>query len=205
MNRAFSNILILLLIIVILLLVAGWFYFSQPAATPQATPEQLTTSPTPALTTATPTSTSIPTRTVEAGGAVSFPEYSATVPTTWADSREHDEIRDIDRLTLTRNGYKIRISQAATGGSACLYPGDSEVEGPSARYDSFVEIEGAGGKTYRRGGPSAESAGATICEQRETGYFQPTGFGHINYEVPEAFDGTVVSEMDVIIASLSEL
>lgn len=187
---------------IIILAVAGGAYFAGKSGL------RLTTS------TSTPAATIIPTiaptsspsvvskKTVSAGGSLVFPKYTIEVPDTWTAKPEHDSKADMDRLTLSRDGYEIIIYQAATGGAVCLYPEDPDFEGPSSRYADYTVIGTKEGRIFRRGGESG-GTGYTLCSRQKDGSFiQPTFFGHISYKVPVATDPSILVEMDVIIGSI---
>lgn len=139
--------------------------------------------------------------TVTAGGAVSFATYTIKVPIDWNVKYEPDTVNDTDRLTLAKGSYEIRIFQGATGGAACLYPGDPPSEGPSGEYTSFTNLTTVGGMTLRRSGSSG--GGFTICQLTQEGYFQPTNFGHIAIVAPVAPSPQIVSEIDAMLTSLT--
>jgi hypothetical protein len=125
------------------------------------------------------TPTKKPTKTVTAGVAasaqLSFSKYQITVLDGWAytnDTTAGDS--PTDTLTITKNGYQIKIYQAATGGAMCIYPEDAPFEGPSSTYDEYVDITTVGSLKLRR----SHTTGATtytICSRGSEGlYGQPT-------------------------------
>lgn len=185
----------IIILLIILGVGGGAYYIGRQDAAPTPTSTSVITTPSP---------TPSPKKKVTAGGAVSFATYTILLPDNWTATQEHDSKTDIDRLTLKRDGYEIRIFQGATGGAQCLYPGDQEAEGPSGKYDTFVTIMTQDGVTLRRSG-TAGSTGFTLCQKQPDGiYIQPTSFGHISYLLPTNFDSSVLSEMDTIIASLKK-
>lgn len=142
-------------------------------------------------------------RTVSAGGVVSFPAYEIVVPEGWQEKIQHDDVTQIDILTLTNGAYEIRIMQGATGGALCLYPGDAPFEGPSAEYPAFWEIK-ASDILLRRSGEEGGDA-FTLCEKKDDNtYFQPTTFGHISYKLPAGYDKDMLSQMDEMASSLKK-
>ena len=190
-------------IIVILAVVGGAFYMGRrqgaPLPSPTATPgsEEITSPPDTAP-------SPVPKKTFSGGGILSFASYTGSAPTDWNVTKE-TQGPDIERLYLDKDGYQISIMQGATGGVLCLYPGDPEFEGPSANYDTFVEIVGAGGEIFRRGGADSSQVdwtGFTVCEKRNDQFIAPTSFGHISYRAPKNYDPAIIAEMDAIIASL---
>lgn len=193
-----------LFLTVLIAIVGGGFYMGRrqkaPLPSPPATPspdEEITlppgTTPLPA-----------PKKTFSGGGILSFASYSGETPDDWTVSKE-SQGPDIERVYLDKDGYQISIMQGATGGVLCLYPGDPAFEGPSATYDTFVEIVGAGGELFRRGGADGSQVdweGFTICQMRDNQFIAPTIFGHISYRAPKNYEEQVLAEMDAIVASL---
>ena len=108
----------------------------------------------------------------------------------------------MDKLTLTKLGYKMTISEGAFGGSGCLYPGDPPQE-MAQTFTSYVEITDPNGFIFRRS--STGAGGWTVCQKGSGGSFgAPTSFGHINIAEPSVSDSTVVGEIDQILASLKK-
>lgn len=141
-------------------------------------------------------------KTVEAGGVLSFPKYTVSLPEGWASEREQGQ--DMDKLTLSKLGYKITISEAAFGGGGCLYEGDPPSE-MAQTFTSFVEINNPNGFVFRRGMSSPNTY--TICQKGTEGSFgAPTVFGHISFTTPGTPDKNVVifPEADSILASLKK-
>lgn len=176
---------------------------------PQAVSTTMPTEPTPGATQVVMTPAASPsagfTR-VQAGGILIFNTYTIDIPSDWNYSKEAAPTGDIalDKLTLTNGTYQISIYQAATGGAPCLYPGDADVEGPSSRYTSFVEITTVTGDKLRRGGTDG-STGFTVCELQSGGYGQPTAFGHISIKTPVGATKVMLNEIDSILASLRKI
>ena len=108
----------------------------------------------------------------------------------------------VDTLTITNGAYQIKIFQAATGGAMCLYPGDADFEGPSSRYEAFVELTTKDGILLRRGGTTK---GFTVCQKSTENFGQPTVFGHTSYTTPATADTAIVKQMDEMIASLKKI
>ena len=150
------------------------------------------------------TPSSIPTvnkQTISAGGVLSFPNYSLVIPEGWKSTREQGQ--DMDKLTLTKQGYKMTISEGAFGGSGCLYPGSPPQE-MAQTFSSFVEIINPNGFVFRRS--STGTGGWTVCQKGSDGSFgAPTSFGHTTIIEPATPDANVVTEIDEILASLKKL
>lgn len=185
----------------------GWvptLSFNKPQAVststsnePTATPEVVTPSASP----------SAGFTRVKSGGILVFNAYTIDVPTDWTYSKEGAPSGDIvsDKLIIKNGVYQISIYQAATGGAPCLYPGDSDVEGPSSRFTSFVEITTATGDKLRRGVAQGSTSGFTVCELQSGGYGQPTAFGHIAIASPVSPTSAILNEIDSILASLRKI
>jgi len=145
--------------------------------------------------------------TIKGGGVLVFKAYEITVPVGWQSAKEGAPNGDIplDKLTLTKDNYKVTIYQAATGGAQCLYPGDAKVEGPSSTYDSYVDLTAPSGEKLRKS-TSGVNKSATLCEQQQSGWGQPTSFGHISIEVPgNGGTAAMTSEIDAILMSLKKV
>lgn len=145
---------------------------------------------------------------VAADAGLSFGPYTIQVTDTWNVKHDVDTSVPIDTLTLTSGDYQLKIYQAATGGSKCVYPGDPPFEGPSQLYKEYVTITGAT-YTYRRSPTDsavpAGKAGFTLCQKAsDGGYGQPTSFGHISYITPIAPNEATLREMDTMVESLSK-
>lgn len=187
----------------------GWLptlSFQKPQAVSVQNSEVLN----PPLMTPAPTTAASPSAgftTIKAGGILVFNAYSIDVPTDWTYSKEAAPTGDIalDKLTLVKGAYKISIYQAATGGAPCLYPGDPDVEGPSSRFTSFVNITTATGDKLRRGTSEGGGTGFTVCQLQSGGYGQPTSFGHISITSPTVPAQTVLDQIDSILSSLKKL
>jgi len=160
-----------------------------PAPTDYQTPDAL------------PSASPIPktNETVLAGGVLSFPKYSLVIPEGWQSQREQGE--NSDKLTLTKTGFTITISEGAFGGSGCTYPGDAPQEMAQA-FTSFVEITNPNGFVFRRSSTGTGS-GWTVCQKGSEGSFGgPTNFGHISITAPSSPDTAIVTEIDSILASI---
>ena len=193
------------LIIIIIILVAGMAFFAGKGAI--TIPGVATPTPTATISsTPTATATSTPTKKVTGGGILSFPKYSLTVPADWQNSRESHS-QDDEKIILTKGAYQLSITQGGFGGAVCLYPGDADTEGPSARYDAYKEITGKSGDLFRRSwtGDEMTSKGFGICHKSQYGWGAPTLYGHISFIAPQDKTRPMLDEMDAILASLTKI
>ncbi len=208
-----------LVLLVVGALAGGGYYLGKSGklslGNPTPVPQAVSTT-NPQIETTTPTSTVIPsvkTKTVAAGvgaeSGLSFTKYTIDVPETWTPVHTYtNEGTAVDTLTITSGVYQIKIFQAATGGALCLYPGDADFEGPSSRYETFVDMTTKDGIVLRRGGSLAASGttrGFTLCQKGTENYGQPTGFGHTSFTTPATPDPTKLGEMDTMIKSLKKV
>jgi hypothetical protein len=135
---------------------------------------------------------------------LSFDEYSISIPLTWSSKKESQSQID-EKLILTKGEYSISIFQAATGGALCLYPNDSDFEGPSSRFENFVSLSTQDNRLLRRSG-SLNTNSFTVCQKSTDGsYQQPTSYGHISIKVPQNYDSLVIKEIDTILSSLKKI
>ena len=193
---------VLSVLILVVVIAGAAFYFGQ-RSTNQS--KEMTTTPTPTAFVTQEVLEETPVTenkvTVEAGGVLVFNAYTLQIPDDWAQGREKDQ--DLDRLTISNGSYNIKIFQAATGGAPCLYPGDADVEGPSSRFISFVEFNGASNNQFRRGTTGPQNS-MTVCEMQSGNWGQPTSFGHISYQMPANPDENMIKIMDTIISSIKK-
>lgn len=170
-----------------------------------ATLKLIYTKPTPASQVSTPEPTAS-TKAITAGGVLSFNKYTIEIPDGWEVAKEEEPAGevDLDRLNLTKAGYKISIFQAATGGVACLYTGDPEVEGPSVTYPFYKQLTTESGNKLRRGGEEGGAA-FTVCEFQSNQWIAPTSFGHISITLPANAPEAAIEEIDSMLTSLTKI
>jgi hypothetical protein len=181
-----------------------------PEAASTTNPQAQTTT---TITPTTSTTPSVKTKTVTAGvgaeSGLSFTKYTLEAPETWTPAHTFsNEGTAVDSLTLTSGAYQIKIFQAATGGAMCLFAGDADFEGPSSRYETFVNITTKDGIALRRGGNIAANGPTrsfTFCQKGTDTYGQPTGYGHMSFTTPVTPDAAKLEEMDTIIMSLKKI
>jgi len=203
-NTKVVNKVVVFLLLIIILLVGGVAYIAgrsglvklptisinQPGSQSTSTPE------------ASAAPTEKPTKTINGGGILSFPKYSITVPADWEDSREVPG-PDSEKIIVKKGQYEISILEGGFGGSICLYPGDPDSEGPSARYTSFIEITTKAADLFRRSW-SGSGTGFAICHKTQYGWNAPTLYGHISFKVPTSYTTEMIAEMDAILASFTK-
>jgi len=197
-------------LVILIAIIAGLaFYFGQksaPAITSSVKPTPFInkTSPTPITQTspvASPTITPAPTQSLSGGGILVFKAYVLTAPLDWTSQKEVTQYSDM--LTLSKNGYKITINQAAGGGGGCTYPGQAPQE-MAQTFASFVEVTDPNGFVFRRG-PTQQNA-YSVCQKNTTdGSFGfPTNFGSITFTTPANPTDTMLAEVDGILSSLKQ-
>ena len=153
--------------------------------------------------------TSVITAGVGSESGLSFTKYQISVPGAWTPNHTTtNEGTWVDTLTLTKGATVLKIFQAATGGAMCLYPEDADFEGPSSRYDTYMDIETADGIMLRRGTTNSNNGttkGYTICQKGAASYGQPTVFGHISLITNLTPDPALLVEVTAMLASLKKL
>ncbi len=141
---------------------------------------------------------------VSKSAGLSFDQYTVSTQSEWTSKKESQTQLD-EKLILEKDGYSISIFQAATGGALCLYNGDPDFEGPSSKFDYFVELTTKDGRMLRRSG-EMNGRSFTICQKSPDGSFQqPTNYGHISVKLPTAWDDEGLKEVDTIIKSLKKI
>ncbi len=201
-----------IVITAILVFLGATFYYKgffsiTPSSKPTETPVATATPETQAASTPVAINTpgSGPTE-ITAGGILVFKKYSLVLPTGWESKKEYspDPNVQIDRLILSKSGYKVTIYQAPTGGAICLYPGMPKVDGPTSNYDSYVDITTKSGEKLRKS-TSGVNTNSTVCEFQSENWGAPTSFGHISIEVPgNGGTAQMVQEIDSILMSLKK-
>lgn len=193
-----------ILVLILVVIVGGLaFYFGQKSVNQS---REMTTTPTPTSfviqENPTPKDTQVSNKIIEGGGAAVFPNYTLSTPSTWASQRKQGN--NMDTLTLTKNGYKIEIYQAAFGPGGCTYEG----EPPDffQKFDTFVEILNPFGFAFRRS--QNDNTGPNkwvICQKSTDGtYQQPTTFGAISIDTPATKDTETMSEIDQVLLSINK-
>ena len=204
----------------ILILIGGIAYtaysfgkgsFSPPGfggVTTSATPEVSPTALPPfAVATPTPESGAQISAGLDASSGLSFTKYQLSAPKSWIPNHATtNEGTWTDTLTLTSTkGGTVKMFQGATGGAVCLYAGDPDFEGPSSRYDKYVELTTRDGIVLRRGWTTGSEQNFTVCQKSQDGSWgQPTVFGHVSVKIASS-DATEIAEVDAMLTSLKKL
>ena len=137
---------------------------------------------------------------------LSFPAFSLKYPQTWVASEQYVG-KDLI-VSVYRNNYEIKITQAPVGGAVCLFKDSPDFQGSSGdlRSKDFTEFNTAGGVVMRRYFNKNEGDKSTMffCrKETDSPYFStPTDIGGIVYYVPAKFDNDIVREMDEIVKSI---
>lgn len=203
MKYFLATILVLLLVIII---GGGAFYFGEQSAN-QSKEMATTPTPTPFVTQETPTPQAMREKgkIVEGGGILVFAKYSLNLPEGWTSTREQNQ--NMDKLTLTKLGYVLTISQAAFGGGGCIYEGDTPNEF-AQKFVSYVEIINPNGFIFRRGQNESSPNTYTVCQKnaQDGSFGSPTNFGAISLTTPGTPDKNAIifPEVNSIVASLNK-
>ncbi len=137
---------------------------------------------------------------------LSFPAFSLKYPQTWVASEQYVG-KDLI-VSVYRNNYEIKITQAPVGGAVCLFKDSPDFQGSSGdlRSKDFTEFSTADGVIMRRYFNKNEGDKSTMffCrKEKDTPYFStPTDIGGIAYYVPAKFDNDILREMDEIVKSI---
>ena len=194
-----------LIVIIIILVAVLSFALGKKGSSSNTGVSQV--SPTSTVTpTASPTQAPVNTKKVTGGGIYSLYKWELTAPSDWQEKREGDRVNS-EKVILTKDGYEISITQGGFGGAACLYPGDADIEGPSARYEIYKEITTKTADSFRRSwtGDEMVSKGFGICHNTQYGWGAPTLYGHIAFIAPAVKTKAMLDEMDTILSSLAKL
>ncbi|MEK7551767.1 MAG: hypothetical protein AAB532_04180 [Patescibacteria group bacterium] len=203
MKYILGTLSILLLLIII---AGGAFYFGQQSANQS---KEMTTTPTPSpyVTAQIPTGQLMQeetkdVKTIKAGGVLVLSPYSIVTPSDWASQKEQGE--EMDKLTISKEGYKITIFQGSYGGGGCIYSGEPYAN--FTKYDNYVEIQNPNGFVFRRGqNQSTGKTSWTVCQKgADDSYGTITSFGLITINNPLNIDEEIMSETDQILASLKK-
>ena len=143
------------------------------------------------------------TQMVQGGGVLSFPRYELTLPANWTIKREVPG-PDSEKLVLDGGTLGLTILQGGFGGSVCLFPGNPDSEGPSARYIAYVEITNRSGDKFRRVTPE-NGKGFGLCQLSQYNWNTPTFYGAISLKTPTSPTTEELNTIDTILSSLTKL
>ncbi len=195
-------------IILIAVIGGGAFYLGQKSTgnssiTPTPTVAQVQTQTNTQPTSNVTPTTTVQSQTVSSGGVLVFSAYTLSIPLGWTSAKETTQYSDM--LTLTKDSYKITISQAAGGGGGCTYPGEPPQQ-MAQTFSSFVEIMNPNGFVFRRGPSLGTPNSWTVCQKNASdGSFSfPTNFGNITITTPANPTDSVIAEVDGILASINK-
>jgi len=216
-NKFFEILGRVLVIVLALVAVAGvaFYYGTQKGAdeASKKTELNIVTSETNSPDTIDSTGTKVAKATVStvqiSSGAANHTQYTVTVPSDWQATKDPSNSSDMDKLTLTKNGYTVVIYQANMGGSMYSFK-DAKVDGPFAQEYSgtYSDFTGASGEKYRRidsssqNKPGEKSFGVLVFGVDV--YQTPTTFGGLSYTTPLSPGKDMLDEMDSIISSLKK-
>lgn len=137
---------------------------------------------------------------------LSFPAFSLTYPQTWVASEQYVG-KDLI-VSIYRNNYEIKITQAPVGTAVCLFKDSPDFQGSSGdlRGKDFTEFNTVDNTVMRRYFNKNEGDKSTMffCrKEKDSPYFStPTDIGGIVYYVPAKFDNDIIREMDEIVKSI---
>ncbi len=177
--------------------------FPSPSVAPFVPPVEPTPSPVTSPTPSVVASETARTQKVTGGGVLSFPRYELTIPSSWTYNRESNTQND-EKLTITNGTYTLSVQQGGFGGSACLYPGDPNSEGPAGRYIAYIELTTKSGDKLRRSTPES-GQGFGLCQLTQYGWGAPTLYGHISLKVPASPTPSDLQVLDTILESFTKI
>ncbi len=215
MKSKLPVILVIVLLLVILGAVGVFFWKNmmvknEPAPVTEETQEVIEETITPEPTSASSSSKLDQTFTSEKLSQLSFMGYSLMHPADWTLSEQRDEaVTPISTVTLTKNGYVLKIYQAATGGAMCIYEGNLP-EGPASDYrnNEYTDIVTSFATLRQTETPSGGKMSYSYCQKSSTedSYGAPTSIGHMSVTTGVAnSDPEIISEIEEIVKSIKTL
>ena len=170
--------------------------------TPSPAPnESLFTSPSSIVASPSP-SPSPSTKTVSGGGVLSFPRYEITVPNDWNVARETPDANS-EKLTVSFDQLAISILEGGFGGAVCLFPGDPDSEGPSARYTNFKDLTTQSNDQLRRVWDDP-AKGFGLCQLTQYGWGTPIIYGHVSLKTPANPSAADLNTIDTVLSSFKK-
>ena len=204
--------LVIGLLVLIILPLGGYFLMNENSKTQPAPSPTPTTSPTvEPSTTLAPSAipAALKSFTSPKFSELGFKGYSLNYPTDWTLSEERDNSVPISTVTITKQGYSLKIFQAATGGAGCVYEGDMP-EGPASDYRNniYKDLVTGFGTLRQTEAPSNSKMAYSYCQKSTSdgSYGQPTSVGHMNATTSVASpDLNIITELEEIVKSIKTL
>lgn len=206
--------LIVLILLILLVPLGGYFLFNEVSKakitpTPSVSPEPSVETETSPTKYPSPTSTSInldKSFTSAKFSDLSFSGYKLMYPSDWTLSEERDGSVPISTVTLTKQGYTLKIFQAATGGAMCIYEGDMP-EGPASDYrtNKFTDLTTGFGTLRQTESSNNGKVGYAYCQKNtsDSSFSQPTSVGHMSVTTGVAApDPKILEEIEAIVESI---
>ncbi len=137
---------------------------------------------------------------------LSYPAYTVSFPATWGINTKKSE--GSETLTISRNGYKISVTQAAVGQAVCLFKDSPSFQGSSGdlRTKDYTEYSTSTGYVLRRyfKGNDGDNSVFLFCGKADadTYFVTPLPMGGLTYTVPAKYDDGVLKEMDSIVKTI---
>ncbi len=209
-------ILLIVTLLLIILAAVGIFFWknmmtkNEPAPAQEEAQEDVEETPTIEPTAATSSSKLDQTFTSEKLPQLSFMGYSLMYPADWTLSEQRSETTTPNStVTLTKNGYVLKIYQAATGGAGCIYEGDVPI-GPFSDYriNEYTDIVTSFATLRQTETPSNGKMSYSYCQKSSTedSYGAPTSIGHVSLTTGVAnSDPEIMSEIEEIVKSIKTL
>lgn len=211
-----SKLLIILITTLILLVLSSGGYYmlskTKPVqqtivTTPTPTPANMDEGGTPSPTSAISDSWDSYTTTRLPGNAL--PTYTISYPPDWTREVKTEE-NILSTLTLSKEGYQIKITQGPFDGAFCVFSGEMP-EGPAVDYrgTKYTEIK-SNSMILRRiqQGTSQNSINISFCSaspQSATTFGSLTPIGDLSYTIPKNFTETMLVEMDSIVKTITPI
>lgn len=209
--------LIIVLLLILIVPLGGYFLMNEaskakPTPTPALSPTMETKE------NSTPTSSISPTSkalnvdksfTSAKFTSLSFSGYTLKYPSDWTLSEERDNSVPISTVTITKNGYTLKIFQAATGGAQCIYDG-SMPEGPASDYrtSKFTEITAGFGTLRQTESPKDGKMAYAYCQKStsDNSFGQPTNVGHMSVTTNAVTaDPEIIKQIEAIVTSIQAI
>ncbi len=161
----------------------------------------------PSNSSASPSATPAPTTIVQAGtnnGKTVFGKYQLSIPSTWTYNKDDNNGYEI--LTISKGQTNITISQLASSGSICVYPGDPDPGIPFVtEFKSYVELTSADSTKLRKSFENENSTTITVCSFSQGNYQSVTPYGYTSIKSAASIPTSTSEEIDQILSSLKKI